>query len=95
MDNSKRFGVFERGKSVKVISAMETIRCVVVLLFFSPFKIRSIYMHSLSGVLKALREQGIHQEFCVPLVTWYIEIPVYNVQVFFFSCTIENTANKN
>lgn len=52
-------------------------------------------MHSFSGVLKALRERGMHQELCIPLVTtWYIETPVCNMQVF-FSCTIENTDNKN
>lgn len=52
-------------------------------------------MHPLSGVLKALREQDMHQEFCIPLVaTWYIQIPVCNMQVF-ISGTIENTTYKN
>lgn len=52
-------------------------------------------MYPWSGVLKALREQGMHQELCIPLVaTWYIEIPVCNMQVF-FSGTIKNRTNKN
>lgn len=37
-------------------------------------------MHLLSDVLKALREQGMHQELCIPLVTmWCIEISVCNM----------------
>lgn len=39
-------------------------------------------MHSFSGVLKALREQGMHLELCIPLVTtWYVETPACNMQV--------------